>query len=39
MNLDDSWEQLQQANEIVRYAAAKAGALVVVGAVVGGFGG
>jgi hypothetical protein len=25
MNLDDSWKQLQQVNEIVRYADAKAG--------------
>jgi hypothetical protein len=33
MNLDDSWKQLQQVNEIVRYADAKAGLILTLSGV------
>jgi hypothetical protein len=33
MNLDDSWKQLQQVNEIVRYADAKAGLILTLNGV------
>jgi hypothetical protein len=33
MTLDDSWKQLQQVNEIVRYADAKAGLILTLNGV------